>query len=112
TLFQDGIAPVPQRQREANTLVAVADPADSVFSPAVGARTCVFVRKIFPGRPVRTVIFPDRAPLPLAKVGSPALPVPGALVRFIQTLLFSSHRNLHSGPVRGSSIEGLGRRQV
>src|SRR4029077_4881344 len=108
----DRITPVPKRQGEANPLVTVADPADSVFSPAIRARSCVVVRKIFPGRPVRTVVFADRAPLPLAKIGSPALPVPGALVRSIQTLLFSSHRNLHSGPVRGSSIEGLGRRQV
>src|SRR5882672_3295942 len=112
TLFEDGIAPVPKRQREANPLVAVADPGNPVFSPAVRARPCMLVRKIFPRCPIRTVIFPDRAPLPLAQIRPPALPVPGALMRFVQTLLFGCHRNLRSGPVWGNSAERPGKRQV
>ncbi len=37
TLFEDVVAAIPQRQREANSLVAITNPADAVFSPAVGA---------------------------------------------------------------------------
>src|ERR1019366_10462262 len=48
TLFENWIAPIPQRQRKADPLVAVADPADPVFSPAIRARTGMFVWKIFP----------------------------------------------------------------
>src|SRR5882762_9421300 len=110
TLFKDRIAPVPKRQSEAYPLVTVADPPNPIFSPAIRARTCMVVRKIFPGRPMWTVIFPDGTPLPLGKVGSPALPVPGALMRFVQTLLFGGHRNLRSGPVWGSSAERPGKR--
>src|ERR1035438_1251047 len=60
TLFQNGIAPIPQRQREADALVPVAYPAESVFTPAIGARTRMFVRKIFPRGPIRAVILADR----------------------------------------------------
>ena len=95
--FQDGIAPIPQRQREADPLVAVADPADAVFSPAIGARARMVVREIFPGRPVRAVIFADGAPLPLGEIRSPALPVLGALVRFVEALFFGCHRFRSSG---------------
>ena len=105
-LLQDGIAPVPKRQREAYPLVPVANPANAVFSPAIHPRTRVLVRKIFPGRPVWTVIFSNRSPLPLAQVRSPALPMLGALVRFVQTLFFGCHRSLHSGPVRGNFGQG------
>src|SRR4029077_14817895 len=86
TLFENRIAPIPKSQCEANSLVSVADAADPVFSPAIRARACVLVRKIFPGGPVRAVVFTDRSPLALAEVGPPALPVPGALMRFVQTL--------------------------
>src|SRR6267143_2057900 len=110
TLFKDRIAPVPKRQREAYPLVTVADPPNPVFPPAIRARTSMLVRKLFPGRPRWTVIFPDCTPLPLGNVGSPALPVPGALMRFVQTLLFGCHRNLRSGPVWGSSAERPGKR--
>ena len=90
-LLQDRIAPVPKRQREAHALVPVADPADAVLAPAVGARARMIVRKIFPRRPVRAVILAHRSPLPLGKIRPPALPVLGALVRFVQALFFRCH---------------------
>ncbi len=92
--LEDVIAPIPKRQREADTLVAVADPADAVFPPAIRARPCHVVRKIFPRRPARTVILADRPPLPLGKIRPPALPVLGALVGFVQALFFGCHRML------------------
>jgi hypothetical protein len=33
--FEDGIAPVPQSQREADTLMTITDSRDSVFVPSV-----------------------------------------------------------------------------
>src|SRR5579864_6496016 len=82
--------------------MAVADPADAVFPPAIGARACHVVRKIFPRRSPRTVILANRSPLPLGKVRPPALPMLGALVRFVQTLFFGCHREVpRSGPCEG-----------
>src|SRR5437879_320486 len=35
--FQNGVASIPQRQPETDHLMAVADPAEAIFSPTVGA---------------------------------------------------------------------------
>ena len=48
-LLQDRIAAVPQRDREADALMAVGDAAEAVLVPAIGARTRVIVREVLPG---------------------------------------------------------------
>jgi hypothetical protein len=48
-LFEDGIAPVPQRDREAEPLLAIADAEQAVLAPTIGARSSVVVRKGVPG---------------------------------------------------------------
>src|SRR5580704_2953575 len=101
-LLQDMIAPIPKCQREAHTLVPVADPADAVFSPAIGARPRHVMRKIFPRSPARTVILAYRSPLPLGKIRPPTFPVLGALVGFLQALFFGCHSEVpRSGPCEG-----------
>src|SRR6185503_6528672 len=73
------VASVPQRQREADVLVAIADPGDAVFVPAIGARARLFVGEVVPGIAVRAVVFAHRAPRALGEVRAPALPVDGLL---------------------------------
>src|SRR5207302_7164799 len=73
-LLEDGITPIPERQREAQELLVVADPGQPVLSPAVGARAGMVVWEIVPRRAVVTVILAHRPPLPLAEVGPPLLP--------------------------------------
>src|SRR5438445_4586288 len=68
--------------------MTVADPTEAVFSPAVGARTRVVVRKKLPGCSARTVILADRSPLPLGKIGPPALPVLLSNARFFEPAVF------------------------
>jgi len=64
TLFEDGIRPVPEREAEADELVAVADRGEAVLVPAISARAGVIVRKIFPRLSSRAVVlappFPTR----------------------------------------------------
>src|SRR5690606_15792761 len=74
-LLEDRIALVPQRDREADVLVAVAEAGEPVLTPAVGARARVVVRQVGPGGAVRAVVLAHRAPLTLAEIGPPALPV-------------------------------------
>src|SRR6202040_4102793 len=76
---------------EANFLMAVADAAQAVFPPAIGARARMIVRKIFPGAAIRTVVLTDGAPLALADVRPPTLPMHGPFLRLGQTLFFSAH---------------------
>ena len=77
--FQDGVAAIPQRQRKAKVLMAVADAGNPVFAPAIGARAGMVVREVVPGGAVRAVVLANGSPLALAQVRSPALPVELAL---------------------------------
>ncbi len=74
-LFQNGIAAVPQRQREAHASLAIANAEQAVFAPAIGAAARMIVREIRPATPIRGVVFAHGAPLPLGKIRAPALPV-------------------------------------
>ena len=70
-LLEDRVAPVPQREREAQPLLVVADPGDAVLAPAVGARPGLVVGEVRPRVAVVAVVLADRAPLALAEVGPP-----------------------------------------
>ena len=56
-LLEDGVLPAPERQRETEPLLVVADAGQAVLIPAIDARARVIVRKIFPGVAIRAVIF-------------------------------------------------------
>src|SRR5215467_4835042 len=75
--LEDRVAPVPQRQPQAQALLDVAEPGQAVLAPPVGAGTGVVVRQVAPGLTVRAVVFADRAPLALAHIGPPQVPVAG-----------------------------------
>ncbi len=70
-LLEDRVRTVPERRREAQPLVAVADPEDAVFAPAVRSRARLLERKIIPRVAIATVIFANRPPLPIAEIGTP-----------------------------------------
>src|SRR5262249_13460629 len=73
-LFQDRVAFVPQRKSEAQTLRVVRDASEAILAPAIGPRSRLVVAEVVPGVTVLAVVFSNRAPLPLAEVGSPLLP--------------------------------------
>src|SRR6266508_549445 len=90
-LLENGVFAIPKGQREADVLMPVADAADAVFAPAIGAAARVVMGQIFPGRAVGAVIFADRAPLALGQIGSPALPVGFADSVLLKSKLFLRH---------------------
>ena len=90
TLFEDGVAPVPEGQRETEPLVVVRDTSQPVLAPAVSARARVIVREVVPGGAPRAVVLAYRAPLALGEVGAPASPVGGARLGVEQPLLLSA----------------------
>ena len=73
-LLQDGVALVPERQREAQPLLVVGEAAEPVLAPPVGSRARLVVREVVPGVAVVAVVLADRAPLPLTEVRPPLLP--------------------------------------
>ena len=80
--LQDGVAAIPKGQRETDHLMAVANAANAVFTPAIGAAIGMVEGKIVPGGAIGAVIFADGAPLAVGEIGSPALPVFGAQTGF------------------------------
>ena len=74
-LFQERVATVPERQRETQPLIDVADAGESVLVPAVGARAGMIVREVVPGIALGAVVLAHRAPRPFAQVGAERLPV-------------------------------------
>src|ERR1700761_8185151 len=65
-LLKDRILPIPQRQRKAEPLLVIADPAESVFAPSIGPRTGLIMRQVIPRITIRAVILSNRSPLPFA----------------------------------------------
>ena len=90
-LLEYGIAAVPERRSKTDALMAIADSANAVFPPAVGAGTCVVMRKIFPGCALRAVILANCSPLALAQIGTPTPPLRFAQPHVLEPLIFARH---------------------
>jgi hypothetical protein len=74
-LLEDGIIPIPERKRQAQTLLIIAYTSQAVFTPAIGAGTGLVVVEIFPGLTGGAVILPNCSPGAFAQVGTPQSPV-------------------------------------
>ena len=92
TFFQDRILAVPQRRRKTQDLMVVAEAAEPVLAPMIGARARLIVREIVPGVAVVAVVLAHSAPLALAQVGTPLLPWGGLFTRFPKPFLFLAHK--------------------
>src|SRR5215472_12929505 len=55
----------------------VAEPGQAVLAPPVGAGPRVIMRQVIPRVAIGAVVLPDRAPLPLADIRSPPVPLSG-----------------------------------
>ena len=73
-LLQDRVALVPQREREDQELVAVADAGQAVLAPAVGLAAGLVVGEEVPGVAVGAVVLAHGAPGALGDVRTPAPP--------------------------------------
>src|SRR5262249_48756478 len=73
--FDDGVAPVPQGDGEADARVTVRKAREAVLVPAVGARSGLVVGEVVPRRPAGAVVLADASPGSVAEVWPPALPV-------------------------------------
>src|SRR4051812_39511481 len=71
---EDRVASVPQRDPQAQPLLAVAETRQTVLAPSVRPRPGLVVRQVRPGGAVRAVVLADRPPLALAEVRTPQVP--------------------------------------
>src|SRR5207248_1936912 len=72
--FENRIASVPKREREAQPLLVVAEASDPVLTPPIRATAGVVMREILPGVSMGAVVFAYRSPLAFGKIGSPLTP--------------------------------------
>ena len=95
-LLEDRVLAVPERDGEAEDLVAIADACEAVLVPPVGARACMVVGEVLPRGAARGVVLPDGAPGPVGDVGAPALPVGASLPGLDESIFLPGHVCLHS----------------
>src|SRR5262249_45470679 len=95
-LLENVVTLVPERHGEADTLVVVGNAEEAILAPAVCPRTRVLVGEVLPGRPVRGLVLPNRAPLPLGEIRPPALPVGDAGLCLCQAPPLRSGRRIAS----------------
>ena len=93
-LLEDRVGAVPERQRQAQSLLRVADPGDAVLAPAVRARARLVVVQEVPGVATGAVVLADGAPLALGQVRAPRLPWHRAGPGLLEPDVF---RGLHAG---------------
>ncbi len=89
--FQNGVMFVPERERQIELAVVVAQAGQAVVAPAVSAAASMVVREVIPGGAVAAVIFADRAPLAFAGVCTPLPPRELTAIGFVEAALFGIH---------------------
>src|SRR5207245_1806458 len=65
SLLEDGVAPVRQRESEAEALLVIGDAGQSILTPAVRPRAGLVVAEVIPGVAALAIVFAHRAPLAL-----------------------------------------------
>src|SRR5262249_30428581 len=85
-LLENGIFLVPQSQREAELLLVVRDPGQTILAPVVRAGPRLLVREVVPGIAVLAVVLADGAPLTFAEIGPPLPPRNLLLASLLQSL--------------------------
>src|SRR5207237_769831 len=103
-LLEDGVALVPQREAEAEDLVAVADGGQAVLAPAVGAAARLVVGAVAPGVAARAVVLAHGAPRALGAVAAAADSPFGC--DLISSSGTSAGRRRSSGPSTGRARRG------
>ena len=85
SLLEDRVAAVPERQCEAQPLLDVREAGESVLAPAIRPRARLIMGQVLPRRAALAVVLADRAPLALAQVGAPVVPIAGVHEPVLET---------------------------
>src|SRR4051812_44645183 len=87
TFLKDRVTAVPQGKREAEQLLVIAESADAIFSPAIGAGAGMVVWEMIPRSALGRIILADSAPLALGEIRAPFAPVFHAGLVLLQPVL-------------------------
>ena len=89
--FQNRIALIPERHREAEDLIAIAKSADAVFAPAIRLRSREIMRQVIPRVALRAVVLAHRSPRAVRQIRTPLAPLRDRMRITRQALLLGGH---------------------
>mmetsp|Transcript_11102 Transcript_11102/g.33456 ORF Transcript_11102/g.33456 Transcript_11102/m.33456 type:complete len:404 (+) Transcript_11102:619-1830(+) len=104
-LLENGVLPIPHGQGQAEPLLAVAEPGDAVLAPPIRDPVGVLEGHVHPGVAARAVVLPARAPLALAHVRPPPLPVLHAQLAGLEPLVLGGAAPLRLGVQQAPTAE-------
>ena len=107
TLLEYRIAAVPQRQPQADDLIAITPTGHRVFVPPVRATAGLFEGEVRPRVAVGAVVFADGTPGAFTDVGAPASPVDHAGFDFVEAIVFCRAQGIRCdvpGAIRSTSV--------
>src|SRR5262249_6532688 len=98
SFLQERIAAVPEREGEADALVAITNAGQAVLVPSIGPRARMVVREAVPRGAAPAVALADATPGAFAEIRPLPLPVADAPAVFVETELFGG--DAHRPPLR------------
>src|SRR5262249_44435465 len=90
--LQNRVLAVPQGESEAEPLLLVRNPSETILAPAIRPRTSVIVGEKVPRVSVGTVILAHRPPLSVRAIRSPLLPRHVLRPRCLKATVLRAHR--------------------
>src|SRR5262249_24402083 len=98
-LLEDRIPLIPERDRQADSLLLIAEPGQAVLVPPIGAAAGVIMRKVVPGIPIGAVVLADCSPRALAQLRAAAFPVGFGRIVLQQSVSLGVRRHIRSVPL-------------
>ena len=75
SLLENGVAPIPEGERQAKVLLIIRPARNPIFTPPISPAPGVIMRKISPSITARAIILTNRTPLAFRNIRAPAPPI-------------------------------------
>ena len=88
SLLENGVAPIPEGERQAKVLLIIRPARDPIFTPPISPTAGVIMRKISPSITAGAIILTNRTPLAFRNIRPPAPPTTRASLIFSEACEF------------------------
>jgi hypothetical protein len=86
--LQDRIGPIPEGNGKAKSALLITNPQQTIFTPAIHARTGVVMGEIGPGITIGGIVLPYSSPLTVGLIAPPQAPGGEAVIPFGDAPMF------------------------
>src|SRR5882724_1715791 len=98
TFLENRVLAVPERDRQTQALLIVAQARDPILAPAICATTRMIVAEVLPRVAAARIVFTHRSPLTFAEIRPPAAPGPVRAPSVFQPTRFLVHASSFTAP--------------